>query len=226
MSNINLRVAVFLVLPQALLFSGGCETTFHEQLTKKLSIERPLDKTLPGALSASADSLDAFYVLGGNQDDLKLKIKEVGRLYKVGGVRKIFFLDRPGITEFSPKLGRNYTNNEWATEHLKQEGVEDGNLEFVAASSAFFSTFDEALIISSLARSRGLRRLILVTSQHHTERTWRSFSHCNRSGDGRLDLYIYGVKTEAGTYELLVELFKLSIYRLVVFPFDRLGVRF
>ena len=192
---------------------------FRDQMTEMLSIERPVDN-----MALSPDSLDAFYVLGGNQDNLQLKITKVGRLYEAGCARKIYFLHRPGITEFSPKLGRNYTNNEWAAQHLEQEGVDTENLEFVAASPSLFATFGEAKAVSSLARSRGLRRVILVTSQHHTARTWRSFSHCNR--DGRLDLYIYGVKTEAGTKELLVELLKLSIYRLVVFPLDRLKIRF
>ena len=215
------RISVALILLQALFLSGGCQTSpFREQLTERLSHKQGLAE---GPEMLSPDPLSAFYVLGGNQDDLKLKIKEVGRLYAEGKARKVLFLHRPGITEYAPKLGRNYTNDEWATEYLEREGITAGDLEFIVVPSAFFSTFAEARAVSSLARSRGFQRLILVTSRHHTARTWGSFSRCNH--DNRLDLYIYGVEAKTGTFELLVELLKLSAYRLLVFPLDRLGIR-
>ena len=216
------RISAVLVLLQALFIFGGCEAnTLREKLTERLSRKQHLVKEPEGF---STDSPDAFYVLGGDQNDLKLKIKEVGRLYAEGKARKVFFLHRPGITEYAPKLGRNYTNDEWAAEHLKMEGIPADDIEFVLVPSAFFSTFAEARAVSSLARFLGTRRLILVTSRHHTARTLNSFSQCNH--DGRLDLYIYGTETEADAFELIAELLKLSTYRLLVFPLDRLGIRF
>ena len=220
--NVARRISVVLILLPTLFLAGGCESgTFREQLAERLSHKRCLVEN-PEAFSP--DPLNAFYVLGGNQDDLKLKIKEVGRLYAEGKARKVFFLHRPGITEYAPELGRNYTNDEWAAKHLQMVGITAGDLEFISVPSAFFSTFAEARAVSSLAGSLGFRRLILVTSRHHTARTWRSFSQCNR--DNRLDLYIYDADAEVDTYKLLVELLKLSTYRLIVFPLDRLGIRF
>jgi len=219
LSDITRCISIALMV---LFLLSGCKAdAFREQLTERLSHERPLAK---GLEAFPADSLNAFYVLGGNQDSLKLKIKEVGRLYAEGKARKIFFLHRPGITEYAPKLGRNYTNDEWATEYLKREGISVEDLEFVVVPPAFFSTFAEARAVSSLAHSNGFRRLILITSRYHTARTWSSFSRCNRGN--HLDLYIYGVEAEIDTSELLMELLKLSTYRLLVFPFNRLGIRF
>jgi len=223
MPDIIRRISAALILLQALFLLDGCDASaFREQLAERLSHERRFAKSPPDAFSA--DPLNAFYVLGGNQNDLKFKIKEVGRLYAEGKARKVFFLHRPGITEYAPELRRNYTNDEWATKYLKQEDIAAGDLEFIVVPSAFFSTFAEARAVSSVARHHGLQRLILVTSRHHTSRTWNSFSQCNR--DNRLDLYIYGVEAKIDTSELLIELLKLSTYRLLVFPFDRLGIRF
>ena len=220
--DIRCRIFAVLILLQALFLQGGCEaSTFHEKLTELLSRKQHLVKE---AETFPTDSLSAFYVLGGNQNNLKLKIKEVGRLYREGKARKVFFLHRKGITEYVPKLGRNYTNDEWAAEHLKMEGINADDIEFVLVPSAFFSTFAEARAVSSLARLLGIRRLILVTSRHHTARTLGSFSQCNR--DSQLDLYIYDTEMEGDTFELIVELLKLSVYRLLVFPLDRLGIRF
>ena len=217
-----LRRISILILLQVLIFPRGCDANaFFGQLTERLNFTRRLAEA-PEAFSA--DSLDAFYVLGGSQDDLKLKIKEVGRLYAEGKARKVFFLHRPGITEYAPELSRNYTNDEWAAKYLKLEGINALDLEFIVVPPAFFSTFAEARAVSSVVRARGFRRLILITSRHHTARTWCSFSHCNR--DNRLDLYIYGTEAKLDTTELLMELLKLSTYRLIVFPLDRLKARF
>ena len=221
LSGIFRRGSFVLILLPVLFLWEGCEArTFREQLTEKLSFERHFtqnSETLP------ANSVNAFYILGGRQNNLELKIQQVGRLYTTGNTRKVFFLHRKGITEFSRKLRRNYTNDEWATEYLKQVGVKAGNLEFVIAPFSIFSTFAEARVVSSLARAQGVKRLILVTSRHHTARTWSSFSQCNR--DNQLDLYIYSVETKTGTFDLIIEALKLLTYRLLAFPLDRLGIR-
>jgi hypothetical protein len=189
---------------------------FRDLLTESLLHERHIEW---GPISGDAPGVQ--YILGGNQDSLRLKIKCAGRLYAEGKARKLLFLHRPGITEFSPRLGRNYTNDEWASEQMAKEGIDAGDVEFIEVSSAVFSTLAEARAVSSLAGTRGFRRLILVTSRHHTARTWDSFSHCNR--ERRLDVYVYGTEEEPGLFELLLERLKLSVYRLVLFPIGRIG---
>lgn len=160
------------------------------------------------------------YVFGGTQDSLIYKWRTVGRLYAEGRVRKILVLHRPGITEYSPVLGRNLTNDEWATGKLKEEGVAVENVEFIPVPPATFDTFAEARVISSLVRSRRVKRLILVTSRHHTERVRLSFSHFN--ADNAFESYIHGSEERAGIIELLRENLTLGIYKYFVLPIDHL----
>ncbi len=170
------------------------------------------------------DTSLAAYIFGGTQDSLSYKWKTVGRLYAEGTVRKILVLHRPGITEYSPVLGRNLTNDEWATGKLKEEGVPVENVEFIPVPPATFDTFAEARVISALARSRGVKRLVLVSSTHHTKRVWISFSHFNV--DNAFESYTYGSEERAGIFELLMENLKLRLYKYIVIPLDRRRGRF
>lgn len=207
-------------------FSGFDETdkmvrVFEDKieiyLMKGLVFERHLPRGENGRLPEP--SLVA-YVPGGTQDSLSYKWKTVGRLYAEGTVGKILILHRPGITEYSPALGRNLTNDEWATGKLKEEGVGAETLEFVPVPAASFGTFAEARVISDLARSRRVKRLVLVSSAHHTKRVWLSFSRFN--ADIAFETYAYGSDERAGIFELLMETMKLGLYRYFVFPIDRL----
>jgi len=164
------------------------------------------------------------YILGGTQESLSYKWKTVGRLYAEGTVRKILILHRPGITEYSPALGRNLTNDEWAIGKLKEKGVAVENVEFVPVPPAPFDTFAEARVISTLARSRQVKRLVLVSSTHHTKRVWLSFSYFNV--DNAFEFYTYGSEERAGIFELLMENLKLQMYRFIVLPLDRLRGHF
>ena len=164
------------------------------------------------------------YVLGGTQGSMSYKVKTVGRLYAEGTVRKILILHRPGITEYSLALGRNLTNDEWATGKLKEEGVAVENVEFIPVPPASFDTFAEARVISSLARSRRITRLLLISSTHHTRRVWLSFSHFNV--DNAFESYTYGSDERADIPELLIENLKLRMYRYIVLPLDRLRGHF
>jgi hypothetical protein len=186
-------------------------------LMKGLVFEHPLPRDNNGRLPEP--SL-AAYILGGTQDSLSYKWKTVGRLYAEGTVRKILILHRPGITEYSSELGRNLTNDEWAIGQLKEEGVPVENVEFIPVPPATFDTFAEARVISALVRSRKVKRLVLVSSAHHTKRVWLSFSHFN--SDNAFETYIYGSEEKAGIIELLRENLKLRNYRYFVLPVDRL----
>lgn len=188
----------------------------ENRLMKGLAIER----TPPRSKSERPpDTSLVAYVLGGTQESLSYKWKTVGRLYAEGVVGKILILHRRGITEYSPAFGRNLTNDEWAVGKLKEEGVAAESVEFVSVPPADFDTFAEARVISALARSRRVKRLVLVSSPHHTRRVWLSFSHFNT--DNAFESYIYGSEERASTFELLLENMKLVFYRYFVFPIDR-----
>ena len=195
----------------------GFEDRLMFYLMKGLVFEHHLPHDHGGPLP---DTSAVVYILGGTQDSLSYKWKTVGRLYEEGTVRKILVLHRPGITEYSPVLGRNLTNDEWATGKLKEEGVPAENVEFILVPPAPFDTFAEARGISALARSRRLKRLVLVSSMHHTKRVWISFSHFNV--DNAFESYTYGSEEGTGIFELLMENLKLRLYRHIVLPLDRL----
>jgi len=190
------------------------------RLMRLIVFEHPFPGRNNGRLP---DSSLVAYVLGGTQDSMNYKLKTVGQLYAEGTVRKIFILHRPGITEYSPELGRNLTNDEWVAGKLKEEGVAVENVEFIPVHPASFDTFAEAREISALVRLRRIKRLVLVSSTHHTKRVWLSISHFN--ADNAFESYIYGSEERAGIIELLRESLTLRIYRYFVLPIDHLRGR-
>jgi hypothetical protein len=190
-------------------------------LMKGLEFEHHLPRGKKGRIP---DTSLVAYILGGTQESLSYKWKTVGRLYTEGAVSKILVLHRPGITEYSPELGRNLTNDEWAVGKLKEEGVAVETVEFVSVPPATFDTFAEARVISALARSRAVKHLVLVSSTHHTKRVWLSFSHFNV--DNAFESYTYGSEERAGIFELLMENLKLRMYKYIVLPLDRLRGQF
>jgi len=196
---------------------------FEDRLIFYLMKGLVFEHHLPAENSRSLpDTFLAAYILGGTQDSLSYKWETVGRLYKEGTVKKILVLHRPGITEYSPALGRNLTNDEWAAGKLKEEGVPVENVEFIPVPPATFDTFAEARVISALARTHKVKRLVLVSSTHHTKRVWLSFSHFN--ADKAFEPYIYGSEEKVGIFELLREYLIFRIYRYFVLPIDRLGI--
>jgi len=229
------RSRILFLLALALLLSGGAAAerlapfdeadrrirVFNDRLTSYLMKGLVFERQLPrGDKGRLPDTSLVAYILGGTQESLSCKWKTVGRLYAEGTVWKILVLHRPGITEYSPSLGRNLTNDEWATVKLREEGVPVENIEFIPVPPASFDTFAEARGITSLARSRRVKRLVLISSTHHTKRVWSSFSHFN--ADNAFECYTYGSEEKAGIVELLMENLKLRMYRNIVLPLDRL----
>jgi uncharacterized SAM-binding protein YcdF (DUF218 family) len=154
-----------------------------------------------------------IYVLGGNQESLSTRFRKAASLYHQGLSRRIWILDRPGITEFSPDLGRNLTNNEWAIRELERLEVRKEDVEPVAVQSSFLGTLSEARDVAEFARRKGCRRLILVSSAHHTRRVLRAFSRY--APRGSLELYVYGAGDAADLRVLLPEYVKLVFYDMI-----------
>jgi len=233
------RSRILFLLALALLLSGGVaaqrvapfdeidrmvrvfDDRLKSYLMKGLVFEHHLPRDNGGRLP---DTSSVVYILGGRQESMMYNCKTVGTLYAEGATRNVLVLHRPGITEYNPSLGRNLTNDEWAPVKLKDDGVAAGNVEFIPVPNAFFDTFAEAKVISSLARSRRVKCLVLVSSTHHTKRVWLSFSHFNT--DNAFEFYTYGSEERAGILELLMENLKLRMYRYFVLPVDRLRGHF
>lgn len=157
-----------------------------------------------------AASVDVIYVLGGGQPSLEKRFPVAAALYKDQIARRVLILSRPGITEYSTALGRNLTNDEWAYGKLNELGISRSDIETVPAEKGFFGTLSEAAALSSLVKGRGYKTLILVTSDYHTKRVWKSFSTLMKNMD--VTLYIYTAVDSATTLNLIRELAKLMVY--------------
>lgn len=186
-------------------FPDGLKSSFIKTLVK-------IEPALPASIPSLKESNTVIYVLGGSQPSLENRFKTAADLYHQGMAFKIFILSRTGMTVYSPIVGRNLTNNEWATEKLVSLGVPKEDIELVKLEKRFFGTFSEAEGISNLVLNRGYKTLILVSSQSHTMRVWESFSKFVKNK--KLNLFIYAANDHPSVYSLLQEYLKLKFYKL------------
>jgi len=180
---------------------------FEESVRTRLFVY--LCEVHPAPPTASAD---VIYVLGGGQSSLEKRFSIAASLYKDQIARRVLILSRPGITEYSAVLGRNLTNDEWAYGKLSELGIRRSDIETVPVEKSFFGTLSEAAALSNLAKSRGYKTLILVTSDYHTKRVWKSFSTLMEHTE--VTLYIYPAADPATILNLTGELAKLMMYRI------------
>lgn len=182
---------------------------FLDSLAGKLILEKPL----PASRSEKNLKIKSLiYVLGGNQDSLVNRFRKAASLYHKGFSKKIFILSRPGITEFSPELGRNLTNNEWTIRELERLNVRKEDIEPVSVQKKGFGTLSEAKDLSDIVRKKGYNRLILVTSDYHTRRVLNTF--LKYMSENSFELYIYGSEDEKSFSVLFSEYIKLLMYDL------------
>jgi hypothetical protein len=179
-------------------------------LAEKLVVEIPAPANPPGE-TPKATTL--IYVLGGNQESLLPRFRKAASLYRMGLSMRILILDRPGITEYSTDLGRNLTNNEWAIRELERLEVRKEDVEPVSVRPSFLGTLSEARDLADIARGKGCRRLLLVSSAHHTRRVMNAFSRFVPRGS--MDLYVYGAGDKADLPVLLQEYLKLVFYDMI-----------
>ena len=157
-----------------------------------------------------------IYVLGGSEQSLEYRYKTAGMLFRPGIARKIYFLDVPGITEYSLQEDRNLSNNEWSLRLLKHYGVESADVESVSVPSGSFGTLAEAREILRLARKNDYRHVILVTSSYHTMRAYITFFRIFKNG--MVHITIRGSTEDERTWVLVLEFLKLNFYRHIMLP--------
>jgi len=134
-------------------------------------------------------------------------------LYHRGLCKRIMSLSRPGITEYDHNLHRNLTNDEWFIDKLVGRGVKKEDIELVPVKHSFFGTLTEAKSITDTASKMGYKNLTLVTSPHHTMRTWLAFSKYAK--ERGIVLYLYASNYHAALYELIFEYLKLVLYYMI-----------
>lgn len=214
------RVLIMIILILAVTGSYLvlAEDEIHRALMNELSMKCMIPR---GSDAVSRKKETIIYVLGSTQERLKYHFQTAAALYNGRVAERIFILSRPGITEYSPTLRRNLTNDEWAARELVSLGVPAGNVEAVPVPSGFFGTFSEGRRISRLGRERGYRRLVLVSSPHHTRRVHLTFSHFL---GGEMAIYVCGASDPASLFNLLAEYVKYTWYRWVLIPVSSISV--
>ena len=111
------------------------------------------------------EKIGMMYVLGGVQDNLKIKYKAAAHIYHKGLTKKIYILSVPGITEYDPVLQRNLTNDEWSTKQLAYLGVPPYDIEFIHTPKCYFGTLSEAMALKKITKERGVQQYYLYV--HH-----------------------------------------------------------
>ena len=181
-----------------------------DSIGNELVIEIPLPSTVNKQGSKSATYI---YVLGGNQDTLLHRFRKAATLYHEGISKKILILSRPGITEFSPELGRNLTNDEWGKRELESLKVRKEDVEPVSVINNGLGTLSEAKYLSDILPRKGCKRLILVTSTYHTRRAYNAFTKYAANKD--IEISIYGADDSKELPDLLLEYMKLLLYNAI-----------
>jgi uncharacterized SAM-binding protein YcdF (DUF218 family) len=160
-------------------------------------------------------SAAVIYVLGGSQTKLEKRFEKAASLYHRSLRPKVLILSRPGNTEYSPRLGRNLTNDEWSIGKLVSYGVNFNDIEPVAIGESAWGTYSEAEVISQLIVQRGYRNLILVSSSHHAERVCNSFRTFLDKDTTKLG--IYPSNETIGWKDYVLEYLKLGAYKTVLY---------
>jgi len=215
---IGLSITIIVILRNYLISVNNnyCNIQYNKLLnsiSEELIIEKPLFESIPEKKSKIKSLI---YVLGGNQDSLVNRFRKAASLYHKGFSKKILILSRPGITEFSPELGRNLTNNEWAIRELERLNVRKEDIEPVSVQKIGFGTLSEAKDLSDIVRKKGFNRLILVTSDYHTRRVLHTF--LKYGSDNSFELYVYGSEDKNNFIGLFSEYMKLFMYDHFAIP--------
>lgn len=186
----------------------------------KKGLLEPIGKSLRSSLQKELTSvdreiprcdLDMIYVLGGGPRSLMHRFRKAANIYHRTGCRRILILSRPGKTVFSPSLGRNLTNNEWAVLRLQELGIPEDKMELVIVKGRLFGTLREAETVSQLIKNRGYENVVLVSSSYHTRRVRVSFEKYLR--DTRVNIFVQGSNGEVAFTELMADFIKLIIYK-------------
>jgi len=185
----------------------------------RASLTALLTQVSPGtedSLEEPLSSETVVYVLGGSHKDLKQRFNTAAALWRQGPCGSIVLFSAPGVAEYEPESGRSLTNDEWQIKKLTGLGVPREVLDPVSFKKGIFGTFTEAKGLSVLAAQRGYKRILLVTSQFHTRRTWITFS--KTFAKRNIAISIRAAHDSVTLGELLSEYLKYLIYKDILLP--------
>ena len=194
------RTCLFIVAASLILF-WVAPALFIPPLERYLVIEPTLQRA------------DALVLMAGSPRE---RLPTVVRLYQEGRAPKILMANDGNRGAWSQELQRNLYEVEWAELELLKQGIPAGAIEKLPFSTS--GTIHDARHAMDFARGRGLRSLLVVTSDYHTRRTLWSFQQA--AGDDSLFLAVHPVFAEKAAdlrfrrfYILSVEVIKNFYYR-------------
>jgi uncharacterized SAM-binding protein YcdF (DUF218 family) len=186
--------------------TGGLPNIIGHKITHFMENRLIVTDPIPPTTSANA-----IYVLGGSPDSLAHRYAKAADLYHKGVSHRILILSRPGITQYSHRLGRNLTNDEWSLLKLNQLGVPKEAIEIVRMEEEFFGTRREAKAISRLIEGRNYKSTILISSPSHTRRVKISFQKFLT--DQNSQFLVQASNGSSSTLALISEFMKLKLYQ-------------
>jgi uncharacterized SAM-binding protein YcdF (DUF218 family) len=160
---------------------------------------------------------DALYVLGGSSYSTYKHLIAAANLYRNKKTRCILLFNNTSKSRYDPKLQRHLTTNEWAIRNLVDRGVPDSVITVIPVSDHFFGTMSEARDLSVYFKNMNFHSVILMSSPAHSRRVLFCFKYYLMSS--KIRVYSQGSDDQFGMRELVLEIFKLQIYKVVMFFF-------
>jgi hypothetical protein len=230
-SLISLFLVCFLVIILCIItmtMLNLLSPTEHFTLTSILNIgpDAPII-SYPLSISESEKRykrIGMIYVLGGMQDNLKIKYKAAARIYQKGLTKKIYILSVPGITEYDPVLQRNLTNDEWSTKQLAYLGVPPYDIEFIHTPKCYFGTLSEAMALKKITKERSVQQVLLICSSYHANRVQITFTTVLKKTGVKVE--INQVQDECTLEGFIIELIKLTFYKNILLPYNSMMCKY
>ncbi len=157
---------------------------------------------------------DALYILGGSEKSVNNHINTAINRYHSGATRRIIFFNSTAKEEYDPALGRNLTKNEWITKQLIKGGVPRNSIRIMPFREGLFGTLSEARTVSEYVKAKDYASIILVSSPGHTRRVSLCFGHYFKGKN--ISMYIEHSKDPFYFREMVLEFFKLQVYRVII----------
>lgn len=215
-------IAIFICVCLFLIFTSiTVDGIFGDRIT-----HNPVRKFLKCSLNKSTchfssgsvaeGTFQIVYVMGGKQEAVEQRFGLAAEFYRSNIVKRVVTLSSEGITEYSQKLRRNLTNNEWTMKLLTQHGIKATDIELVSFKSYYFGTLSEINGLKELCKKTNRHNIIIVSSDYHTARIEATAKSLNLA---EVTQYrICGCPDRISLFWLFKEFIKLIAYREIILP--------
>ncbi len=151
---------------------------------------------------------DALVVMAGSQSE---RLPVAVDLFKKGMASKILLTNDGVLSAFSREKQQNLYQVEWAEEKLVRLGIPSEKivkLPFYGSATMF-----DALAVKKYLLKSGLKKILVVTSDYHTRRTFWTFSYVLKGYP--VDISVFPAESiSVGTKGIVVEYCKIVYYVL------------